>query len=103
MFIRAAVVLAQVTDAVIVPRQALTVRDDKTGLFLVSEDGRSVSWREVTEGIREGDRVQVEGGGLPPSGRVVTLGQELVGDGSPITISSGEPSSPSDRQKGESG
>jgi hypothetical protein len=35
-------------------------------------------------GIREGNRVQVEGQGL--SGRVVTLGQQLVKDGSAITI-----------------
>jgi hypothetical protein len=35
-------------------------------------------------GIREGERVQVEGQGL--SGRVVTLGQQLVKNGSAITI-----------------
>jgi hypothetical protein len=38
----------------------------------------------VTEGIREGERVQVFGDGL--SGRVVTLGQQLLDDGAPITI-----------------
>ena len=84
MFIRATVVLAQVQETTIVPEQALTIRDDKSGVFLVSEDGRSVAWREVKVGIREGDRVQVEGEGL--SGRVVTLGQQLVNNGSPITI-----------------
>jgi RND family efflux transporter MFP subunit len=86
MFIRATVVLAQLADATIVPEQALTVRDDKSGVFIVSEDGRSVAWREIKVGIREGDRVQVEGEGL--SGRVVILGQQLVNDGSPITIPS---------------
>jgi hypothetical protein len=35
-------------------------------------------------GIREDGKVQVEGEGL--SGRVVILGQQLVDDGSPITI-----------------
>ncbi|MGD2010464.1 MAG: efflux RND transporter periplasmic adaptor subunit [Desulfobacterales bacterium] len=84
MFIRATVVLARVSDATIVPEQALTKRDDRNGVFIVSEDGRSVAWREIKAGIREGDRVQVEGEGL--SGRVVTLGQQLVNDGSPITI-----------------
>ena len=62
----------------------MTIRDDRSGVFIVSEDGRSVVWREVMVGIREGDRVQVEGEGL--SGRVVSLGQQLVNDGSPITI-----------------
>jgi RND family efflux transporter MFP subunit len=84
MFIRATVVLAQVPEATIVPEQALTIRDDRSGVFIVSEDAQSVAWREVKVGIRAGRRVQVEGEGL--SGRVVTLGQQLVKDGSPITI-----------------
>jgi len=84
MFIRATVVLAQVPEATIVPEQALTIRDDRSGVFLVSEDGKSVVWHEVKVGIRQGDGIQVEGEGL--SGRVVTLGQQLVKDGSAITI-----------------
>ena len=70
MFITAAVVLDRASDATIVPEQALTIRDDKNGVFIVSNDGRSVAWREVNTGIREGDRVQVDGEGL--TGRVVT-------------------------------
>lgn len=88
MFIRATVVLERVADAVIVPEQALTTRNDRTGVFVVSEDGRSVNWREVRVGIREGGRVQVLGEGL--SGRVVTLGQQLVDDGSTIVIPAGQ-------------
>jgi RND family efflux transporter MFP subunit len=84
MFIRTTVVLTQVSDATIIPQQALTIRDDRSGVFIVSEDGQSVVWREVKVGIREGDRVQVEGRGL--SGRVVILGQQLVKHGSAITI-----------------
>jgi RND family efflux transporter MFP subunit len=84
MFIRAQVVLSRVPEATIVPEQALTIRDGRNGVFIVSEDGGSVAWREVKVGIRAGDRVQVEGTGL--SGRVVTLGQQLVSDGSPISI-----------------
>jgi RND family efflux transporter MFP subunit len=84
MFIRATAVLARLPEATIVPEQALTIRDDRSGIFIVSEDGRSVAWREAKAGIREGNRVQVEGEGL--SGRVVTLGQQLLKDGSAITI-----------------
>ena len=84
MFIQATVELSRVADAIIVPEQALTERNDRTGVFVVSEDEKSVLWREVKVGIREGDRVQVEGQGL--NGRVVTLGQQLVNDGSPVTI-----------------
>ncbi len=84
MFIRATVVLDRVKNATIVPEQALTKRNDRDGIFVVTPDGRSVAWREVSVGIREGGRLQVDGEGL--SGRVVTLGQQLVDDGSKITI-----------------
>jgi len=84
MFIRATVVLDQVPEAIIVPEQALALRNDQSGVFVVSEDGRSVSWQAVKVGFHEGNRVQVEGQGL--TGRVVTLGQQLVKDGSRITI-----------------
>lgn len=84
MFIRATVVLDQVADAVLVPEAALTRRNDEMGVFLLAEDGRSVRWRPITPGIREGDRVQVLGDDL--SGRVVTLGQQLVDDGSPVVL-----------------
>jgi len=84
MFIRASVVLERVPEATIVPEQALTLRNDRQGVFVVSDDGRAVAWREVRVGIREGGRVQVAGEGL--AGRVVTLGQQLLNDGSAITI-----------------
>jgi len=93
MFIRTTVVLDRIADATIVPGQALTKRDDKDGIFVVNDDGQSVAWREVKVGIREGNRVQIEGEGL--SGYVVTLGQQLVEDGSKITI-------PGDRSKTDS-
>jgi RND family efflux transporter MFP subunit len=94
MFIRVTVVLAQVPEATIVPEQALTVRNDQHGVFIVSEDGRTVAWHKVKVGIRAGDRVQIEGEQL--SGRVVTLGQQLVDDGSAVKIH-GEQNSPTQR------
>jgi RND family efflux transporter MFP subunit len=84
LFVRATVVLDRVEEATIVPQQALTKRADRTGVFVVQEDGQIVVWREVTVGLREGDRVQVFGQGL--TGRVVTLGQHLLDDGSFVTI-----------------
>ncbi len=100
MFIRATVVLARERDATIVPEQALTIRDDKDGVFIVSEDGRSVVWQMVNVGIRENGRVQIKGGGL--SGRVVVLGQQMVDDGSPIKIVAGQMRSAGDRRKVDS-
>ncbi|MDZ7579584.1 MAG: efflux RND transporter periplasmic adaptor subunit [Deltaproteobacteria bacterium] len=100
MFIVAAVVLARVPEATIVPEQALTIRDDKSGVFVISEDGRSVAWREVKVGIRESGRVQVEGAGL--SGRVVILGQQMVNDGSPIILPAEQKKTAADREKVDS-
>jgi RND family efflux transporter MFP subunit len=101
MFIRAEVVLDRIADAIIVPDKALTKRNDQTGVFVVNEDGQTVKWQAVNVGIREGNRVQVEGQGL--SGRVITLGQQLVDDGSTITIpgSSVEPSSSGNTPDGQ--
>ena len=84
MFMRAAVVLKRVLDATIVPEQALTIRDNRHGVFVVSKDGKSVVWRPVKVGVREEGRVQVEGEEL--SGRVVTLGQELLKNGSAVSV-----------------
>jgi RND family efflux transporter MFP subunit len=100
MFIRATVVLARESQATIIPEQALTKRDDRNGVFIISENGQSVIWREVKVGIREGKRVQIEGQGL--DGRVVTLGQQLVNDGSPITIPDEKTPAAADSKKGDS-
>ncbi len=89
MFFRATVVLKQVLDAVIVPEQALISRGGVQGIFVVNEEEKTVVWRPVRVGIREGNRVQVEGEGV--SGRVITLGQQLLKNGSSITIPDRQP------------
>lgn len=89
MFIRATVELDHLDEATIVPEQAITIRNDQSGVFVVNEDSMTVSWRPVQVGIQEGDRVQILGEGL--SGRVVSLGQQLIDDGSAVFIPSGEP------------
>lgn len=89
MFVRVMVVLKQIQQATIVPEQALAKRADQSGVFLVSEDGTAVRWRPVRIGIRQGSRVQISGEDL--AGRVVTLGQQLLDDGSTISISNAKP------------
>ena len=84
MFIRATVVLAREPEATIIPEVALSRRGENLGVFLVDPDGKTVSWHEVTVGIRDGSRVQIAENGL--QGRVVTLGQQLLDDGSAISI-----------------
>ncbi len=105
MFIRVTVVLDRVEDAVMVPGQALTRRNDRTGIFVVDESAGRALWREVVVGIQENGRVQVIGSalsGLTPDlplgqsggqsfGRVVTLGQQLLADGAAIRVSEPSP------------
>ena len=52
---------------------------------MVNEEKMTVSWRPVQVGIRQDNRVQIEGEGL--TGRVVSLGHQLIDEGSAITIS----------------
>ena len=84
MFARVTVEFEKIQDAMLIPEQALTKRADQIGLFLVNENESTVVWRPVKIGIQEGTTVQIIGEGL--SGRIVTLGHQLVDDGSLITI-----------------
>jgi RND family efflux transporter MFP subunit len=84
MFVRATLVLERIPDALIVPEPALTTRDGQRGVFVLGADGERVDWRPVEVGIRQGDRVQVRGAGL--TGQVVTLGQQLLDDGSLVRL-----------------
>lgn len=88
MFARATVTLERVDQAVIVPQQALTSRDGRSGVFLVGPDEAGVVWRTVEPGILQGDRLQLSGAEL--DGRVVVLGQQLLDDGTPIRIEPGK-------------
>ena len=84
MFVRVELILDRAEGATIVPLAALATRAGKAGLFVVNAAGTHVSWREVSVGIEQEERLQVSGEGI--EGRVVTLGQQLIDDGSAITI-----------------
>lgn len=87
MFARVEITLRRLDDARVVPDAALTRRDGADGVFVVEGEPLVARWRPVRVGVREGDRVQIEGEGL--SGRVVTLGQQLIDDGSPVVVPEG--------------
>lgn len=97
MFVRADVEVTRADNATILPYAALEKRSDQTGVFIVSEDGAKAHWRPVQPGIREGDRVQVTGDNL--NGRVIILGQQLVEDGSAISIADREDSTGADNSE----
>ncbi|MEX2212692.1 MAG: efflux RND transporter periplasmic adaptor subunit [Phycisphaeraceae bacterium] len=84
MFVKVTIELGRSEDAVIVPLSAIARRDEKQGVFIVDEAAKKAKFVQVTVGITEGEKVQI----LSPAikGRVVTLGQHLLEDGSPIRV-----------------
>jgi RND family efflux transporter MFP subunit len=84
MFIRANVEVRREDDATLVPADSIVTRSDEQGIFMVAADGLHAQWLPVSVGIREGGRVQLVGEQL--EGRVVTLGQQMIEDGAPISI-----------------
>lgn len=88
MFVRVRIVLREAQAEALVPTAALVRRQGEDVVFVVAPDGETVRRVPVTVGIVEGDRAQVFGVGL--SGRVVTLGQQLVGDGSRVFVVAAE-------------
>jgi len=84
MFIRAAIVLDHIGNAVRVPESALTRRGDVDGVFTVDGKDPVAHWQEVKTGIRDGKNVQIVD--PPLSGRVITLGQQLVDEGSTLIL-----------------
>lgn len=93
MFIRAEVTLETNPEATIIPFAGLTRRDNEPGVFLLDPEAMTVRWQTVEIGIREGDDVAIRG--IPRNGRVVTLGHQLLDDGSAVVLP-GEAESDSD-------
>ncbi|MBF0220431.1 MAG: efflux RND transporter periplasmic adaptor subunit, partial [Gammaproteobacteria bacterium] len=76
-------------EALRLPEVAISERDGKRGVFVVSSDRNSVTWQTITTGIDEPPWSEL----LHPdlSGRqVVTLGQQLLQDGSAISLKSSD-------------
>ncbi|MCB9883529.1 MAG: efflux RND transporter periplasmic adaptor subunit [Planctomycetes bacterium] len=92
MFVRVTIALREAENASIVPELALTSRNEQPGVFLLTGDGKNVTWRPVAVGLEEGAFVQVIPQDLeekgPIVGRVVTLGQQLLEDGAQIAVPS---------------
>ncbi len=89
MFARAEVMLSQLEKATIIPLQALTRRDDRQGIFLLSDDAQTVVWKTVETGIQQDNRLQILDESL--HGQVITLGQQLLKDGSSIILPDEKP------------
>lgn len=84
MFIRATIILAEAEAVTRVSAMALSRRGGGDVVFVVDEGGDTIRQVPVRVGIRDGDQVQISGEGL--TGHVVTLGQQLIEDGSRIVV-----------------
>jgi RND family efflux transporter MFP subunit len=84
MFVRASVILETAENTRMVPLSAIIRRGGESGVFLVSENADSVIWTPVTTGIQSATHIAINDAAL--QGRVVTLGQQFLDDGSTIRI-----------------
>lgn len=89
MFARVELDLASRRDALRVPREALVIRGQQQGVYVIDDDSR-VRFRPVALGITQDDWIEVEEG-LTPGERVVTLGANLLRDGDPVRVSQERP------------
>ncbi len=85
MFVRLDVKLDEREEARLVPFTALSRREGVQGLFLIDRETGTARFQPVTVGIVEAGTAEIV---QPPNlaGDVVTLGQNLLSDGSAITI-----------------
>jgi len=84
MFTRVRVVLSENDSAQVVPSKAVVSRSGENGIFVVDSTGTSVRYRPIQIGIVAEEKTEI----LSPEleGVVVTLGQHLLEDGSPIIL-----------------
>ena len=83
-FVRSRAVLRTLEGATLVPQIALTRRDGGDVVFALSDDGASVRIVPVRIVLRSEGKVAVEAPEL--SGRVVTLGQERLAEGTEVRL-----------------
>ena len=88
MFITANVIYGTHKDTTIVPIEALVMRKEKEGVFIVDETNKVAKFVPVECGYRSPTQVEICYPEI--SGRVITLGQHLLEDGMAIRIPSDE-------------
>jgi len=84
MFARVAVVTAEKDNAQTVPTVAVVLQEKENGVFIVADGEKVARYFSVETGIVTPERTEIVSPRL--SGRVVTLGQHLLDDGSPVIL-----------------
>ena len=92
MYVRIQVEFEKHPNAMIVPMPALVKRQSRDGVFIVDTEKRIAHFIPITVGIANDHWVEVV---EPPlTGLVVTLGQHLLNDGSPVILPDSGPGTP---------
>ncbi len=84
MFVRVQIEFSKKANATVVPLSALVKRNTQQGVFVVDKEDMKAHFVPVTLGIVNREFAEVVEPSL--SGLVVTLGQHLLEDGSPIIL-----------------
>ncbi|MFQ5701325.1 MAG: efflux RND transporter periplasmic adaptor subunit [Acidobacteriota bacterium] len=83
MFTRVFVKIATHTDAVVIPKAALSLESIGDTVYIADND--VARRREVTLGFTDGDSVEVLSG-LSPDEAVIVVGRDGLSDGTPVSI-----------------
>jgi RND family efflux transporter MFP subunit len=84
MFARVRVILESKDSARIIPTTALVSQNGTDGVFLVDQAEKTARFVQVTKGIVTKDNIEITEPQI--EGIVVTLGQHLLSDGSPVVL-----------------
>lgn len=85
MFVKADIVTRAREDALVLPRHAVVVRNNRPAVFVVSR--QKAEMREVVTGLEDEDRVEILSG-IEAGERVVVQGYETLKDKTPVKVSS---------------
>lgn len=96
MFINVQIEFTTHEEVTVVPVSSVVKRGDQQGIFLADTENNVVQFVPVTVGISTNELAEITEP-LTIEGQVVTLGQHLLADGSPIILS--EPSSPQNSEE----
>lgn len=95
MFVRAQIEFASHKNVTVIPLSALARRNGQQGVFVADRQEMTAHFVPLTLGIVDRERAEVL---KPPlNGWVITLGQHLLGEGSPIVLQEAESRVPSQR------
>lgn len=97
MFTRVRVVLAQKDTAQLVPSQALVNRAGQNVVFVVPYNATMAKQEPVQIGISAPEKIEIVAPKI--DGLVVTLGQHLLEDGSPVILPGPKPNQPMPKGK----